>query len=100
MFKFDGGEFVRLILEDPVIEDPGSGVKVGDCGVVWGVYDAEPPFYEATFVTQSGELSDLMFYENAVELLSDVREAPCPERLLEILNLFERFAEGSSDPPQ
>jgi hypothetical protein len=73
-FRFDGGEIVRLCAAR-------EGLSAGCCGVVWGVYDQAPPFYEATFVDEQGELIDATFEESDVEQLSDVNAAPFPERL-------------------
>jgi hypothetical protein len=88
VFRFEGGEFVRLVREVPYTD-----VRVGDCGVVWGVYELQPPLYEACFVMQCGELSDLMFTEDDVELLRDLNQAPCAERLREILGALEEANE-------
>jgi hypothetical protein len=80
--KFSGGEIVRLRRDR-------YEVKAGCCGIVWGVYESVPSQYEATFVTESGELADLMFEDQDCETISDIGEAPFPERLLEIQHALE-----------
>jgi hypothetical protein len=86
-FRFDGGEFVRLRNDDA-----NGELKAGDCGVVWGVYAFEPPLYEATFIDRNEAKIDRMFYEEEVEVLTDVQQAPFPhvlEDILARLNAFE-----------
>jgi len=80
--RFDAGEIVRLRRDR-------YELKAGSCGIVWGVYDFVPVLYEATFVTESGEEADLMFEDQDCDAVSDVREAPFPERLLEMQRVFE-----------
>jgi hypothetical protein len=64
-------------------------LKAGCCGVVWGVYDFEPPLYEACFVHAIGE-ADMMFAENDVEEVSQSDLLPFAERLREIRKLMNR----------
>ena len=75
-FRFQGGEIVRLLHDH---ED----LKVGCCGVLWGVYDLKQPLYEACFVHETGE-TDSMFGEADVDEIFDVSHTPFPERLEKI----------------
>jgi hypothetical protein len=63
-------------------------LKAGCYGVVWGVYDLEPPLYEASFVHATGE-ADMMFVENDVEEVPQNDLLPFAERLREIRRLLE-----------
>ncbi len=92
-FRFDGGEMVRLKHDQP--EDD---LKSGDCGLVWGVYNHDPPFYEASFVDESGEFVDLMFYEEEVEELANPQEAPFIDRLERLRKMLEKYEAGSRSP--
>ena len=79
-FRFQGGEIVRL-------RHDMETLKAGCCGVVWGVYDMNPPLYEACFVNESGQ-EDLMFSEQDVEQIPPDKSVPFSERLMQIRNLL------------
>jgi hypothetical protein len=81
-FRFDGGEIVRLVRDV-------DGVPAGACGVLWGVYDFDPPLYEADFVFANDEVS-LTFNEDDVEEVADVSQAPYSERLQGMLRSLSR----------
>lgn len=80
---FDGGEVVRLKHDHP--ED---GLKSGDCGLVWGVYNLDPPFYEACFVDEFGDFTDLQFEDGEVDQLADPQEAAFIDRLEELRRML------------
>ena len=82
--RFDGGEIVRLNHDHP--EDR---LKSGDCGLIWGVYNFDPPLYEACFVDEFGEFVDMTFEKQEVEQLDDPRQAPFRERLEELRRMLE-----------
>ena len=84
--RFNGTEIVRLKQDYP-----DYGLKSGDCGVVWGSYVCNPPFFEAAFLNQNGEDIDLMFDEDEVEEVSDIQETPFPEKLKDMVQLFIGF---------
>jgi hypothetical protein len=93
---FQGCEVVRLRKDSR-----GEDLNAGDCGIVWGVYGSGPTLYEATFVDQSGVMVDKMFYEDEVDELQDVKEAPFPEVLERIVKMFDAAARHwSKDPNQ
>ena len=76
MFRFDGGEIVRLKKNLPDL-----GLESGDCGILWGVYAYDPPFYEATFIDREENEIDASFDEQDVEELMNVDETPFPDIL-------------------
>ena len=57
--------------------------------MLWGVYDTEPPTYEACFVHEAGE-EDFMFVAHAVEEVRDESQLAFPQRLKEIRELLIR----------
>ncbi len=69
-FVFHGWETVRFLVPRPEL-----GLTSTDLGVVWGVYDFDPPFYEATFRKQDGDQIDVEFYAEEVVLVK-----PEPDR--------------------
>jgi len=81
-FRFQGGEIVRLIHDH-------ENLKAGTCGVLWGVYDTEPPTYEACFVHEAGE-EDFMFEAQTVEEVRDESQLAFAHRLKEIRELLSR----------
>jgi hypothetical protein len=85
-FCFQGNEIVRL-----KHDHPDDNLKAGDCGLVWGVYDLDPPIYEASFVDQSGEFVDVMFQKEEVEELSNPQEARFIGKLEELRIRLEEF---------
>ncbi len=58
MFKFAQGAIVAIKNDNPQL-----GLVAGDTGVVWALYDIEPPAYEVTFSPQIGEEFDALMYE-------------------------------------
>ena len=84
VLRFDGGELVRL--KD---DHPEDNLKSGDCGLVWGVYNLEPPLYEACFVDASGEFVDMRFQEDEVEELADRHQAPFIDLLEKLRRMLE-----------
>jgi len=82
-FRFWGDEIVRLKQDHP-----DGGLKAGDCGVVWGVYDFKPPFYEASFFDENGHNTDMMFGEQDVEEVLDIKSTPFPEKLEEVRRIL------------
>ena len=84
VLRFDGGEIVRL--KD---DHPEDSLKSGDCGLVWGVYNLDPPLYEASFVDQYGAFVDVRFKEDEVEELADPEQARFMSRLEELRRMLE-----------
>ena len=68
-FAFWGGEIVAFLHDKPK-----DGIRVGDPGWVWGVYDLNPPVYEATFTTGDGDEIDVMFQADEVYLVAQAPE--------------------------
>jgi hypothetical protein len=87
--RFDGGEIVRL--KD---DHPEDSLKAGDCGLIWGVYNLDPPTYEASFVDESGAFVDMTFLEDEVEELMNPKEAPFIARLEELRRMLETTNPG------
>ena len=84
-FRFCGGEVVRLVQNHP-----DDGLEAGDCGLVWGVYDMEPPLYEASFFDRHGSNIDMMFVEENVEEVRSC-EAPFAEKIEKFRRLLGDF---------
>lgn len=80
VFRFKGGEIVRL-------REDCEELKAGCCGVLWGVYDMQPPMYEACFVDATGE-TDMTFEEHQVDEVHELRDEPFRQRLEEIRQLL------------
>jgi len=83
--RFNGGEIVRL--KDNSSED---GLKAGDCGLIWAAYNADPPFYEASFVDELGEFVDIRFYEEEVEELTHAEGSPFIAQLEKLRSMLEK----------
>ena len=83
MFKFTEGACVALKNDSPQL-----GLTTGERGVVWALYDTQPPSYEVTFRAQDGsEFDALMHEEELVEPLVEPAveqeiSATYPERSL------------------
>lgn len=58
MFKFTEGARVA-IKEDNL----PLGLTAGETGVIWALYETQPPAYEVTFCTRDGEEFDALMYE-------------------------------------
>lgn len=77
--RFCGNEIVRLLQDHP-----DDGLKAGDCGVIWGVYDFEKPFYEASFYNRNGDFTDMMFAEKEVEEVLGIDGETFEEKLEQV----------------
>ncbi len=73
MFKFSEGACVALKNDNPQL-----GLVAGDTGVVWALYETQPPAYEVTFRTQDGEEFDALTYEEELTEPAAGREAAVP----------------------
>lgn len=58
MFKFSEGARVALKSDNPQL-----GLVAGDIGMIWALYDTQPPAYEVTFCSQEGGEFDALMYE-------------------------------------
>ncbi len=58
MFKFTEGSTVAIKNDNPQL-----GLIAGDTGVVWAMYDIQPPAYEVTFSPADGDEFDALMYE-------------------------------------
>ncbi len=58
MFKFTEGATVAIKNDNPQL-----GLVAGDTGIVWVMYDIQPPAYEVTFSPQNGDEFDALMYE-------------------------------------
>ena len=58
MFKLVEGAVVAIKNDNPQL-----GLVAGDTGIIWALYDIEPPAYEITFRLQNGEEFDALMYE-------------------------------------
>ena len=85
-FKFEGNEIVKLKQDSP-----DYNLKAGDCGLLWGVYEFNPPMYEATFIDSDGNESDLMFDENDVEEVLNLSDTLYLERFEEMKRIATEF---------
>ncbi len=61
MFRFAEGAVVALKNDKPGLE-----LKAGDTGVVWALYEMQPPMYEVTFRDHSGQDFDMTMQENEI----------------------------------
>lgn len=57
MFQFGEGAPVALKADNPKL-----GLAAGSAGTVWAQYDTQPPAYEVTFQSASGEPFDALMY--------------------------------------
>ena len=58
MFKFAEGAVVAVKSDNYQL-----GLFAGDMGVVWALYEIEPPAYEVAFSPREGEEFDALMYE-------------------------------------
>lgn len=58
MFRFREGQNVQLARDYPAL-----GLKSGDKGTIWALYDVQPPSYEVTFRGPNGEPLDMTVEE-------------------------------------
>jgi len=77
-FVYWGDEIVRLLQDHPHID-----LKAGDHGYVWGVYDLDPPLYEADFYRSDGSGIAMMFVPSQVELVGDTEPVRIPQDVLD-----------------
>lgn len=59
MFKYGEGTIVALKDDNPTL-----GLKAGDRGTVWALYDVRPPAYEVTFQSHEGGAFDTLVGED------------------------------------
>lgn len=71
MFQF--GEGTVVVLRN---DRPGLDLKAGDAGVVWALYQTQPPMYEVTFRDRSGQDFDVTMTEDEI---TEVVDVPRPE---------------------
>ncbi|HZO88268.1 MAG TPA: hypothetical protein VFB38_08005 [Chthonomonadaceae bacterium] len=64
IFKYREGERVALRYDHSV-----SGLKAGAEGIIWALYDIEPPAYEVTFTDSAGNQFDALMYEEELATL-------------------------------
>ena len=76
---FQGGEIVQLLHDSLHLN-----LKAGDQGYVWGVYDTDPPTYEADFYRRDASGVAMMFEATEVALISDPRHVNVPQEVLDI----------------
>ncbi len=62
MFHFQEGETVAVKANYPSL-----GLRAGDTGTVWALYQSEPPAYEVTFRDRDGREFDMTVYEEEIE---------------------------------
>ena len=89
-FTLLGGEVVRLRTGHA-----DGCLPAGTLGVVWGVYDTDPPSFEATFIDSAGDAHDIMFQPDEVEL-TDAAAAPQP--ILDLKRALETFDRCLREP--
>lgn len=71
MFRFAEGAVVALKNDKPDLD-----MKAGDIGVVWALYEMQPPMYEVTFRDRSGQDFDMTMEEDEiVEVVDALRPA-------------------------
>ena len=58
MFKFMEGACVALKSDNPAL-----GLTTEDKGVIWALYETQPPAYEVTFSPANGDEFDALMYE-------------------------------------
>ena len=61
MFLFAEGAIVAL-----KNDKPGLDLKAGDQGVIWALYETQPPMYEITFHGCNGQDFDITLAENEI----------------------------------
>jgi hypothetical protein len=60
-FKFHEGQKVAIRGDCPRL-----GLRTGDIGVIWALYDIEPPSYEVTFTRTNEEAFDMTLSEDEI----------------------------------
>jgi len=61
---FQKGDIVSLIADNPIL-----GLKAGDLGVIWLVYDLMPDIYEVTF-GEGKDAFDMATYEEEIQAVA------------------------------
>ena len=74
MLKFAEGATVAVKSDNHQL-----GLVAGDTGVVWALYEVEPPAYEVAFSPQNGEEFDALMYESE---LTEPAVVGCQEHCL------------------
>ncbi len=69
MFKFAEGDAVAL-----VGDYPGLDLDAGATGVVWALYNTDPPSYEVTFTGKDGLKFDVTMSEDELMVPTVIRE--------------------------
>ena len=59
MFKFMEGAYVAIKSDNPTL-----GLTTGDKGIIWALYETQPPAYEVTFSPANGDAFDALMYED------------------------------------
>jgi len=77
MFKFHEGAAVALRQDNPTL-----GLKAGDEGIVWALYDVRPPAYEVTFQVNNGEAFDALVGEDELTTPTTEEAPRRPARIL------------------
>ena len=65
MFNFAEGQTVALKEDNTQL-----GLRAGDQGVIWALYDHDPPMYEVTFKTDDGLEIDFSVAEDEIRAVS------------------------------
>ena len=68
MFVFQEGDVVSIVEDIPELD-----LVAGDRGVIWALYDTDPPAYEATFWPRTGDGFDMTVCEHEVTRTGLVR---------------------------
>ncbi|MGI4788624.1 MAG: DUF4926 domain-containing protein [Janthinobacterium lividum] len=69
MFQFSEGDLIALREDYPVL-----GLRAGDKGIVWMLYDTEPPAYDVTFSAPNGRSFDMVVNEEEIEAVPALSE--------------------------
>jgi hypothetical protein len=80
MIKISEGATVKL-LED----QPDLGLKAGDQGRAWCIYNTDPPSYEVTFFDEKGQEFDITMDEEDL-ILPTTYEEPANDPTLSALH--------------
>ena len=75
MFQFAEGEMVALKEDYPLLE-----LQAGDTGIIWMLYDTEPPAYDVTFSAPNGRSFDMVVNEDEIAAVLVPRELAASRR--------------------